>query len=133
MSEKPEAQSERRCCIALCEDYDLLAQIRARYLRGLGVTVYTYRDAETAIRGIATIRPDVVVADYWLPGLDGIALLEEASRQIPGVGRVLISGQIPDHAREWADREGVPIVLKGEDQPDVLPRAILRECRRRGA
>jgi CheY-like chemotaxis protein len=135
MSERPKAESERRCRVELVEDYALLAQIRARGLERLGCSVHISSDAESALRYLAANRPDVVVADLRLPGRDGVSLLNEASRLYPGIGRVLISGQMTDEAREWADQQNppVPIVLKGEDAPDVLPRAVLRACAHHGS
>jgi CheY-like chemotaxis protein len=124
------AENERRCRVVLAEDYAILAQIRARGLERLGCSVFVAGDAEGALRYLASNRADVVVADLRLPGRDGVSLLNEAARLYPGIGRVLISGQITDEAREWADRQTprVPVVLKGEDAPDVLPRAVLRAC-----
>jgi CheY-like chemotaxis protein len=130
MKQSSGAASERRACrVILAEDYAVLAQIRARGLRRLGLIVQTAPDAESALRYLTTNGADVVVADLLLPGRDGVSLLEEAARLYPRIGRVLISGQLTDEAREWAALEGVPVVLKGDDPPDVLPRLILRECR----
>lgn len=130
MSERHEAASERRCVVLFVDDYELLAIQRARNLENSGLTVHRAHDAGSALRCLAQNRIDVVVADLRLPGTrDGVSLLEEAARRWPGIGRVLCSGALTDEAREWCDREGVPIVLKGDDPPDVLPRVILRECR----
>jgi DNA-binding NtrC family response regulator len=135
MSERPKAESERRCSVILVEDYAMLAQIRARGLERLGCSVHISIDAESALRYLAANRADVVVADLRLPGRDGVALLNEAQRLYPGIGRLLITGQITDEAREWASRQTppVPVILKGEDAPDVLPRAVLRACAHHGS
>jgi CheY-like chemotaxis protein len=130
-SGKAAANERRACRVLLVEDYDVLAQLRARGLRRLGLIVQTAPDAECGLRYLARNGADVVVADLGLPGIDGVALLKEAAEWYPRIGRVLISGQLTDEAREWADSQTpkVPVVLKGEDPPDVLLRWILRECR----
>jgi CheY-like chemotaxis protein len=118
----------------LAEDYAMLAQIRARGLDRLGCSVFVAESAESALRHLALNKADVIVADLGLPGRDGVSLLNEAARLYPGIGRILISGQITDEAREWADQQEpkVEVILKGEDGPDVLPRAVLRACAQHG-
>lgn len=130
-SGKAGANDRRACRVLLVEDYAVLAQLRARALRRLGLVVQTAPDAETALRYLAQNGADVIVTDLLLPGIDGVALLEEAAQWYPRIGRVLISGQLTDEARKWANRQTpkVPVVLKCDDPPDELMRVILRECR----
>ena len=50
--------------------------------------------AETADEALATIAGgsvDVVIVDYILPGMDGIALLEKIRQRAPQVSRVLLT------------------------------------------
>jgi CheY-like chemotaxis protein len=135
MNGKSAGQNERRCRVLLVEDYAILAQIRARGLEHLGCLVHVSSDAESALLFMSYNRVDVVVADLILPGIDGVALLEEAARIRPSIGRVLISGALTNEAREWADRQDPPVqvILKAEDPPDVLPRAVLRACAHHGS
>jgi CheY-like chemotaxis protein len=135
MSDRPGAPAENECgCVVLLtDDHDLLRRVRARSLEWLGLKVFTAPDADAALSCLETTRVHVLVADLLLPRMDGVALLQEAKRRQPTLGRVLISGAITVEAREWAEREDVPVVLKGEDPPDVLARVVLRECARHGS
>jgi len=42
-----------------------------------------YRDAETALEGMATDKPDVVLADINLPGMNGIECVRRLKKQLP--------------------------------------------------
>jgi DNA-binding response OmpR family regulator len=114
------------------EDFQLLLTIRTRGLRNAGFRVLKATTAEDALELLRTTHVDVVVADLRLPGRDGIALLEEAVFVQAGIGRVLVSGALTEEAREWAARNEVPVVLKGEDAPEVLVNLVRAECRNHG-
>jgi DNA-binding NarL/FixJ family response regulator len=60
-------------------------------------------DAGAAIRQIALLRPDVVLLDIQLPGLDGIALAELISHEPDPPDVVLISSR---EASAYGDRLG---------------------------
>jgi DNA-binding NarL/FixJ family response regulator len=70
--------------ILVCDDQAL---IRAAYTTILGLegdlaVVGTAADGEQAVRAARELRPDVVLMDIGMPGLDGI----EATRQLAGPG-----------------------------------------------
>lgn len=48
--------------------------------------------AGEALERLAHGEADVIVADRFMPGLDGVALLEEVRRRHPGVARLVMSG-----------------------------------------
>jgi len=49
--------------------------------------VTRYGDGEEALRGIAATKPDLVLLDIWLPGLDGIEVLNRL-RGDPATARI---------------------------------------------
>ncbi len=59
--------------------------------------VQTYLEAGAALSGVEEDRPDVVVADFMMPDMDGIELLKEVRRVRPAASRVLLTG--------YADKE----------------------------
>ena len=81
--------------VLLVEDEDLVREVLGEGLADAGLDVVAAASAEEALdlarRDVAP--PAVVVTDVDLgPGMDGMALSEEAARRWPGVGVVVVTG-----------------------------------------
>jgi DNA-binding NtrC family response regulator len=59
--------------------------------------VLCYTSAETALRSLEETQPDVVVADFLMPDMNGITFLKEIREARPRTTRVLLTG--------YADKE----------------------------
>ena len=59
------------------DDKQLGRQALADELQAAGFEVHEAADAYAALDAYATVEPSVVVTDFQLPGLDGIALIEQ--------------------------------------------------------
>jgi two-component system, cell cycle sensor histidine kinase and response regulator CckA len=125
-------EEENDPCVLLVEDNDLLRAVRARQLRDECFRVLIARDGESALRMLAENRVDVVAADYWLPGMDGVTLLEEVRARYPDVGRVICSGNPPPAVERWAAENEVPLIVKGHDPTEKLVVVLREQCMRRG-
>lgn len=66
-----------------------LQAILERRFQGLKVT--SAQSADEGLAHLARQRFSLVIADYIMPRMDGIAFLERVRRQQPGVPRVLIT------------------------------------------
>ncbi len=62
-------QSVRR--ILVVEDDTKTADLVSLYLERAGFQVYRAADGTTALESLRTVRPDLVILDLMLPGLDG--------------------------------------------------------------
>lgn len=71
--------------IAVVEDEATIAQAIAARLRREGFQVETAGDGPSGVRLCATLRPDLVVLDLMLPGLDGLEVCRriQAERPVP--------------------------------------------------
>lgn len=65
-----------------------------RLFHGSPLTVMTFDSPEAALKGLDTVHPDVVVSDYRMPVMNGIALLEHFSQKSPETVRILLTGHI---------------------------------------
>ncbi len=69
-----EAQ-EQRGSVLVVDDEPTIAEIVARYLRRAGYQTRTAPDGAQALASIAEQRPDLVVLDLMLPGIDGLEVM----------------------------------------------------------
>jgi signal transduction histidine kinase/ActR/RegA family two-component response regulator len=83
---------------------------------------------ETFIAELHSFQPDVVVADYSLPGFDGLAALQIVRQHAADTPIVVFSGALGDErAVELLKLGATDYVLK--DRMDRLPAAVLRARR----
>lgn len=52
-----------------------------------------YTRPEAALDAVADSPPDIVIADYLMPGMDGIAFLQRVKQRQPDAVRILLSGK----------------------------------------
>jgi two-component system, NtrC family, response regulator GlrR len=79
------------------DDPDLLKLLAIR-LKASGYTVATAASGQQALSMIAAERPDLVVTDLRMAGLDGMALFHEIERRHSGLPVIMLTahGTIPD-------------------------------------
>jgi DNA-binding response OmpR family regulator len=79
-SEEAEAASTAPIAVVYIEDDAKLARLTAHYLESNGVRVTLEADARAGVATVLRQRPDVILLDLMLPGMDGL----EACRQLRG-------------------------------------------------
>ncbi len=75
--------------MVVVDDDVLILRNLKRILESAGFEVRTYSTPEEALARLDTDRPTVIISDYMMPGMDGIALLQQAREKVPGAARVL--------------------------------------------
>jgi len=88
------------------DDPDLLQLLKLR-LNAAGYETLTANDAETALALLSAVRPQAVITDLRMPGMDGMALFEQIRSVSPGIPVIILTahGTIPDAVA--ATRQGV--------------------------
>jgi two-component system, cell cycle sensor histidine kinase and response regulator CckA len=103
--------------VLFVEDEDPVRQVAERALKGRGWTVLPADCAEAALELAQTCdRPDAVVSDVVMPGMDGVALVKLLQERWPGLPVILISGYADEMLRralEGARFLPKPYTLKG--------------------
>ena len=109
------------------EDSPIDADLVARELKRANLNFHTTRvDSEAAFReAVLSLDPDVILADYNLPGFDGIGALKIARNMVPETPFIFVSGSIGEERATEALREGATdYVIK--DRLSRLPSAVAR-------
>ena len=84
-------------------------QVVSAALRSLEKTGFRIRTAETAEEALAlfAVAPaDIVLSDYSMPGMDGLAFLRKVRQLAPHTQRILMTGRADLEAIESANLEG---------------------------
>ena len=106
----------------LCVDDESAAlSVRKRVLESAGYRVLASRSSEEAVRLFRTESFNLVIVDYWMPGMNGIVTARQLKKINSSVPIIILSGlsQLPDETIGVAERW----ILKDEG-PEYLLSAI---------
>ncbi|MBA2301920.1 MAG: response regulator [Acidobacteria bacterium] len=111
--------------VLLVEDHVDSRLMYAEFLR-MQFTVIEAGDGASALEAMRTTRPDVVVTDLALPGMDGFELVERmrADPRLEGVPVIALSGYATAEHESRARKAGCDLVLQKPCLPDDLARAV---------
>lgn len=75
-------------CILIIDDEGDFVTVLSKRLQRLGYAILTATDGDEGIRFARTKRPDIIILDLFMPGLDGYEVsklldADEKTRQIP--------------------------------------------------
>lgn len=107
--------------ILLVDDDPGLLRLLSLRLEAEGFAVDTAESGELALRRASDRRPDLVITDLCMDGMDGIALLDALQRRLPGLPIILITahGTIPDAVK--ATQQGAfGFLTKPVDKGELL-------------
>jgi DNA-binding NarL/FixJ family response regulator len=117
--------------VALVEDNDVFREA-LELLLGLrpdmGV-VASVADGADAARVVAEVRPDVVLMDYRLPGLDGVQATRAVLDAYPDTAVVCLTASANPREREALVEAGAVDCLQKDEGLDAIVEAIRRASR----
>jgi DNA-binding NtrC family response regulator len=112
-------------CILIVDDEPLLLRSMERHVVKAGWTVVTEADSRRAVDRLVDARAHVLIADTWMPHVDGPALLAVVRERYPTVVRVLMSGSSDSDTLKRARDAGLAHhVLNKPWPPGELPRLL---------
>ena len=88
--------------------------------------VASLADGSEAVAACATLRPDVAVIDYRLPGLDGVEVASAVRHACPGLAVVCLTAQVSDREREALRAAGVVECVTKDEPLEQIVGAIRR-------
>ena len=120
--------------VLIVEDDDLIAEGMAQHLTAAGLEPVRVGGGEVGLARLRHERPDVLVLDLMLPGLDGWSLIETARAEGIGTPIVVVSARGTEHDRVHALQIGADdYMVKPFSMNELVARvrAASRRARRR--
>ncbi|MDH0090279.1 response regulator [Achromobacter mucicolens] len=107
--------------ILLVDDQPTLVALMSEFLSSEGYDVTTHTDGLTALQQMIALRPDLVITDLSMPGMDGGALLTamRENAYLHETPVLVLSGR-PEHEMLEACGERAVLMRKPANPDDVL-------------
>ena len=130
-SDKPQAApGAKTATVLVVDDEPTIVEIVGRYMERAGFETYTAADGYRALDAATEHRPDLVVLDVMLPGIDGIEVMERLQeREGPPIAVILLTARGEESDRLVGLRHGADdYVVKPFSPAELVARveAVLR-------
>src|SRR5512135_1347240 len=108
--------------IVLVEDNEVFRDALELLLgmRGDVQVVASVGDGAAAITAASEHRPDVVLMDYRLPGMDGIQATAQVLEAVPNIAVVALTASADDAEREALLEAGAVVCLNKDQELDEI-------------
>ncbi len=93
--------------VLIVDDEDVIRKYLGKCLSQAGITVFSAANGQEAITILDKETIDIVIADYRMPGMNGLELLKYIKEHRQSISRILLSGHIDQTAVIKALTSGV--------------------------
>jgi DNA-binding response OmpR family regulator len=129
-AKQPPDPVEKTATVLVVDDEPTIVEIVGRYMERAGFETYTAPDGYRALDVATEHRPDLVVLDVMLPGIDGIEVMERLQeRPGPPIAVILLTARGEESDRLVGLRNGADdYVVKPFSPAELVARveAVLR-------
>jgi two-component system nitrogen regulation response regulator GlnG len=81
--------------VFIVEDDEIYSEFLKKNLRKK-YKIHAYLNAEDAMLALKSIKPDVLIIDYKLPGMNGIQMFEKVKDGLPAATKSIVLSAIDD-------------------------------------
>jgi DNA-binding NtrC family response regulator len=107
-----DSPQSRPATVLVVDDDIVLREIFSLMARDCDWTTLDAATIDEALAVIEAERPALVLSDYWMPGGNGVQLLEAVRERWPDQRFVLWSSSLPPHAAVRAGELGADVMEK---------------------
>jgi DNA-binding NtrC family response regulator len=119
--------------ILIVDDERSFLLLLTRVLEGEGYTVKAMSSGQDALKGIASFRPNLVITDLKMPGIDGLTLLDKVKEENPETDFIMITAYATVDTAVSAMKKGAfDYITKPLKEPDQLRIAVTKVVERQG-
>jgi CheY-like chemotaxis protein len=108
-------------------DIRLMLRASLQHFEGIGRVIEASGGTEALAKAVQ-LRPDAVVLDYVMPGVDGIETARRIKTSLPTTKIILFSAFLSDEVFEEAAEAGIDLCLSKFTTPDVVVNMIKNLC-----
>ena len=112
--------------ILVVDDEDILIRCYQRILENSGYQVDYVKSGAEALKRIADSQFDLIILDYLMPEMDGMAVLQSTRERQPDVKVIMVTGLDKFETQVQARDLGVFDYLAKPFDPEDLRRAVER-------
>lgn len=107
----PESNGAAPRLLLVDDELELLSTL-SEILQELGYAVVSTWEGEEAVHIASVFRPNVLITDFRLPGIDGVTTITQIQQERPRTRAILMSGNLTDGNRKRAVRQQVDRILE---------------------
>lgn len=113
-----------RTTVAVVDDDESVLKALSRLLRSAGMDALAFSSGEGLLENLPDVRPDCLLVDICMPGMDGGELLQRLNAIGCNVPAIVITAHDDEHARETFRSAGAAALLLKPLDDRVLLQAI---------
>jgi len=116
-------ENENIGTILVIDDEKIILDLTVIILKNRGYNVHTAADARTGLELIEKVRPEIVMLDYMMPGMDGLGALKEIRTRFPDTYVIMFTGKGSEEiAVEMMKAGASDYILKPFNNKDLIDR-----------
>ena len=104
---KIESKKRNKLKILVVDDEPSMLQILSLRISGWGYDLITAVNGSEAINALINKKPDIIVLDYYLPGMDGIATLQKIREIDDKIAVIMFTAYPNTDALKWSEKLNV--------------------------
>ena len=108
--------------LLIIDDEPIIRKLLSRMMELEGYDVHAAEDCASGMRALKRFKPGVVLCDVFLPDGNGVEMIKEIKKELPGCEVVLLTahGNIADGVQ--AIKNGAfDYIVKGDDNRKIIP------------